>query len=364
MAAKRGGLLFAPQKKRHPGRLVALLLFLLTAGIVLGLNAVNNSQISLQKLQVSIAGMNQRYEGFTILHISDLHGRHFGEGQERLYQQIRLERYHAVCLTGDMTGKDGDYSALLELLDRMPSDVPVFLIPGDEDPEALNGRVPQRGVKADFITLAEEKGAIYLDSPQKVTFQGQTLWFSPASLYMTDLQAADFSLKARREELEAMRLAGFIGPEDEAALRAVDYQLKALERTQAARQEMKPDDVYVLMSHLPLNSEDVAGMQEGDRLERHAINFPGRISLILSGHWNNGQWRLPLLGPVYMPLSSRGLSDWMPAGGEAAGLAMVHGVPQYISPGLGASSVYPWWMPMRLFNRPQITLLTLTNRLI
>lgn len=74
---------------------------------------------------------------------------------------------------------------LLELLDRMPSDVPVFLIPGDEDPEALNGRVPQRGVKADFIALAEEKGAIYLESPQEGQHQGQNLWFSPASLYMT-----------------------------------------------------------------------------------------------------------------------------------------------------------------------------------
>ena len=364
MAARRGGLLFAPQKKRHPGRLVALLLFLLTVGIVLGLNAVNNSQIGLQKLQVSVAGMDQRYEGFTILHISDLHGRHFGDQQERLYQQIRLERFHAVCLTGDFTGQDGDASALLELLDRMPDDVPVFLIPGDEDPEPLNGRVLERGVKADFITLAEEMGAVYLDSPQKVTFQGRTLWFSPASLYMTDLQAADFSLSARRDELEAMKLAGFMEAEDEAALRAVNYQMETLGRTQAARLEMKPDDVYVLLSHLPLDSEDVASLQEGDRALRHSINFPGRVGLILSGHWNNGQWRLPILGPVYLPMNNRGLSDWMPAGGEAAGLAMVHGVPQYISPGLGASSVYPWWMPMRLFNKPQITLLTLTNRLI
>lgn len=46
----------------------------------------------------------------------------------------------------------------------------------------------------------------------------------PGKPVYDDLQAADFSLKARREELEAMRLAGFMGPEDETTLRAVDYR--------------------------------------------------------------------------------------------------------------------------------------------
>lgn len=363
MAARRGGLLFAPQKKRHPGRLIAVLLFLLTLGIILGLNAVNNRHVSLLKERVNIAGMNARLEGFSILHISDLHGRSFGDRQEDLYQQIRLERFHAVCLTGDLTGQDGDPSALLDLLDRIPSDIPVFLIAGDEDPAPLNSRTAEGGVKADFIALAEAQGAVYLDSPQKVEFAGQSVWFSPASLYMTDLQAASFALNARLEELEEKVRADIMEPQDEAALRAVSYQLEALARTEAAKEEMKPDDVYVLLSHFPLDSEDIAGLQEGERQERRAINFPGKVSLILSGHWNNGQWRLPVLGPIYLPKSDRDLRDWMPGGQEASGFAVVYGVPQYISPGLGTSAVYPWWMPMRLFNRPQITLLELTNRL-
>ena len=364
MAARRGGLLFAPRKKRHPGRWIAALLFLLSLGIALGLNAVNNSYVSLVKQQVSIAQLHTRLEGFTILHISDLHGRYFGDQQERLYQLIRLERYHAVCLTGDMTSKAGDPDALLALLDRIPSDIPVFLIAGDEDPEPLNSRVLSADVKADFIRLSEEKGAVYLDSPYKVEFQGQAVWFCPASLFTTDLQAAAFALNERREELEAQALAGFMGPEEEAALRAVIYQLEALKRSEEAGQEMKDDDLYVLLSHFPLDSEDVAGLQTGERLERRSINFPGKVSLILAGHWNNGQWRLPVLGPVYLPRQGWGNKDWMPEGKEVAGLSAVLGVPQYISPGLGVSVAYPRWMPMRLFNRPQITLLELTDRLI
>ncbi len=364
MAARRSGLLFAPRKKRHPGRWASALLFLFVIGILLGLNAVNNSYVQLIRQQVNVAGLPASLDGFTILHISDLDGIEFGDRQGNLHSQIRLERFDAVCLTGDLTGSGGDAAALLDLLDRLPQDVPVFLVPGDEDPEPLNARDPDRPLKADYIALAEEKGAVYLDRPHAVEHAGKTVWFSPASLYMTDLKAAAFALGERRDQLNAAAAVSGLTGEDQAALRAVNSQLDALQATEEARKAMKEDDTYVLLSHFPLDSEDVAGLQEGDRLERHSINFPGRVSLILAGHWNNGQWRLPLIGPVYLPSSGRGLGDWMPGRRELSGLSAVHGIPQYVSPGLGTSVAYPGWMPMRLFNRPQITLLTLTDSII
>lgn len=364
MAAKRSGLLFAPRRKRHPGRLTAVLLFLFVLGILFSLNMVNNRYVQLVRERVNIAGMDAALDGFTILHISDLDGQEFGEKQENLYQQIRLERFHAVCLTGDMTDGESGAQALLDLLDRLPGDVPVFFVAGDEDPEPLNGRDLSKGVKADFIALAEEKGAVYLDSPRLVEHAGRRIWFSPASLYMTDLKSASFALNQRKDELTAAAARSPLASADEAALRAVNYQLETLALTENAKKEMKPDDVYVLLSHFPLDSEEVSGLQEGERQERHAINFPGRVSLILAGHWNNGQWRLPVIGPVYLPKTGRGLGDWMPGGREVAGQSAVHGIPQYTSPGLGTSVAYPRWMPMRLLNRPQITLLELTNRII
>jgi predicted MPP superfamily phosphohydrolase len=40
------------------------------------------------------------------------------------------------------------------------------------------------------------------------------------------------------------------------------------------------------------------------------------------------------------------------------------GVTQHISPGLGTSSIYPFPMSMmRLFNRPAVTMITLTAKL-
>ena len=41
------------------------------------------------------------------------------------------------------------------------------------------------------------------------------------------------------------------------------------------------------------------------------------------------------------------------------GLSTIQGVTQYISPGLGVSDAYP--IPLRMFNTPSITILTLTS---
>ena len=363
--AKRGSRpLFAPQKKKHPGCLMGLLIFLFSLLLVFGLNAANNSYVTLLRQSVSLPAMNQAYEGFSILHLCDLHGANFGEKQERLFSQIRLEKYQAVCLTGDMLGKSKDVQPLLDLLEHIPDDVPVFLIAGDDDPQPLNRQADSPYIKADYLAKAEEKGAIYLDSPQKIIYQGKNIWFSPAQLFLTDLRAASFALSEHKAELEAKALSQPLNEQEQASLYSVNYQLELLEKSQEAKLEMKPDDVYVLLSHFPLDATDVASLHTGERLERKSVNFPGSVSLILAGHWNNGQWRIPFIGPIYVPSGNLGLRGWLPGDNEVSGLATVYAVPEYISPGLGSSDAYPWWMPMRLFNSPQMTLLTLTKRLL
>ncbi|NLC32204.1 MAG: hypothetical protein GX781_02780 [Clostridiales bacterium] len=364
MTKRRNRPLFAPQKKKHPGCLMGFLIFLFSLLLVFGLNAVNNSYVTLLKQQISVPAMAQSYEGFSILHLSDLHGASFGEKQERLFSQIRLEKYQAVCLTGDMLGKSKNVQPLLDLLDRLPDDIPIFIIAGDDDPEPLNRLSDKSDVKAGYIAKAEEKGAIYLDSPQKINYQGKNIWFSPAQLFLTDLKAASFALLEHKSELETRALAETLTAQEQSSLYGVEYQLGILAKLDEARLEMEPDDLYVLLSHFPLDATDVASLHTGERLDRKSVNFPGSVSLILAGHWNNGQWRLPFIGPVYIPSGKLGLRGWMPGDDEVSGLATVYAVPQYISPGLGNSDAYPWWMPMRLFNRPQMTLLTLTKKLL
>lgn len=66
----------------------------------------------------------------------------------------------------------------------------------------------------------------------------------------------------------------------------------------------------------------------------------------------------PLPGALKAP-DSANISGWFPQDNLIQGLSTIQGVTQYISPGLGVSDAYP--IPLRMFNTPSITILTLTS---
>lgn len=93
----------------------------------------------------------------------------------------------------------------------------------------------------------------------------------------------------------------------------------------------------ILLSHSPLIAEK--------------INREHGINLVLSGDTHGGQVRLPFLGPVYLPPRkgaknlSKGLAR-LPSG------AWIH-----VDSGYGTTEI-----PIRLFNRSQITFITVRNK--
>ena len=360
MRARRNRLLFASRRKSRPGCLMFVLLLAFLLGLGFGLNALNNGYPGLVQETVRLPGLDEDLEGFRILHISDLHAAEFGTAQERVKRLLGDQNYQAVCLTGDMVGLSGNTQPLLDLLDIFPDDVPVFLIAGDNDPPPLEMKAHgDSAVKADFVLAAEEHGAVYLDSPYQVTRGKRTIWFSPSILYTTDLEAAEFSLTQRKADLQAS--GEVYTPDGGAAARLVDYQLETLARSREAAALMRPEDMTILLGHFPLDDTAISQLHQGEREARKAVNFPGTVSLVLAGHWNNGQWRLPFGGPLRVPGSMLGLRGWLPGDDAISGLALVYAVYEYISPGLGASGAYPW-QPFRLLNKPQMTILKLSSR--
>jgi len=94
--------------------------------------------------------------------------------------------------------------------------------------------------------------------------------------------------------------------------------------------------VNLLLSHVPAFTHELLG---------------SIFDLVLCGHTHGGQIRLPLLPPLYMPRYS---GNYV-AGHYRVGPAST---PLYVSRGIGTSV-----LPMRLFCRPEITLLRLTSSL-
>lgn len=356
MARYREDTLFAGEKKKHPARWAALILLLIILIGTVVLNIVSNGNVALETPSVTIPTLGA---AFRILHISDLHGKTFGQDQYRLSLAWRQSSYSVVCITGDMIGPDGDTAPLNQLLDNLTESVPVLIIPGDEDPDPVLA-VPHENDTpfADWVLEAREHGAIYLDSPYAFSNSGVNVWFVPENAANLDLDVTQKTLETRRQQL----LLEADSPEKEARLRVVDYHEDRIKRIREARDQMREGDVFILLTHHPL--------QESVYENESSLTLNGlsgrqyKVNLVLAGHYNGGQVRLPLVGALYVPESSGlGSRGWFPDQKKVSGLGNVCGVAQYISPGLGNASVYPSWMMTRLFNPPTVTLLSLTTRL-
>lgn len=350
--------LFAPPKKKHPARGLIILLLAVIIAVTVVLNSINNSRVNLLTQKVTVPNLPASLENFRILHISDLHGLFFGPHQERIATALQDARYNVVCVTGDITGPDGNIDAFLALLDLFRDKAPVYFIPGDEDPApvAYSANDGGRG-KAAYVLAAESHGGIYLDAPVKIQVGRANLWLAPDWVYTLDYSASQSAYTARRDAL----LAQEPSPDREAGLAAVEYQLDQLSRIRAARLETLESDVHVVLTHHPLQPSALQSLQEWSPHDMES--YVRTVSLVLAGHYVGGQWRLPGIGAVRAPLSSGlGNHGWFPDDRQVVGLNTVMGVSQYISPGLGTSSAIG--LPgVRLFNTPAVTVLTLTSKL-
>ncbi len=346
------------RKPRGRGFSLLLIIILLIISIAFITNTVINRQVQLIKQSVTIPALPSALEGFKILHISDLHGALFGASQEGLSSTLKNQKYNIVCITGDLVGADGDFSALTQMLDILPDDIPVYFIPGDEDPAPIfSAAHSTNNVKAEYIMAAEKHGATYLDAPVSISAGSATLWICPDTYYNLDLDATRRTLLQYKDDLNSASPTA----DTAAALKAVEYRLDQTDRMEQARIKMLSTDTNIALTHVPFTEETIRTLRQWGK--ESETDFFKSISLILAGHYNNGQLRIPLIGPLWVP-ESFGLEggQWFPDPSRISGLTTLAGVSQYISPGLGSSKAYPW-LPLRFFNFPSVTIITLTTKL-
>ncbi len=296
--------------------------------------AFDNGRVVIKTQKVLVADLPKDLEGFTILHISDLNGKQFGPKQKHIGDALKNKRYNAVCITGDMVGKKGDYYPFFELLSALDTTKPVFFIAGNMDPTPVGARgVGYHTVLADWITSIQARGAVYLDAPASMKIGNSTVWFMNASQYSLDLTTA------------AAAYAAATTPEG-------TYYADAIARTIAAQKSMKETDLHIGLSHIPFQNDTVQILKTDDPDED---SFLRSADLVLAGDTVGGQWRLPFLGPVYA-------NGWFPDETIVSGYHYTgsNRSLQYISGGLGTSGTNP--LPgFRLFNTPEMTLITFTS---
>ena len=352
--ARRQQYIFSDEPRQGKGLLIgiAVVLVILLAGLVTA-NLAMTYTVSYTREYVTISNLPTDLDNFTILHLSDLNGAQLGDRQSAVKKAIGdRSSYGAVVLSGNMVGPGGDVQPVLDLLSQLPSGTPVLLLPGDGDP-ALYATTAHASLSAyaDWAVRLQEAGVILLDEPISIKAGKATIWFVPESLYTMDTVSTE---KAWQNQIDMLTAQVEPLSLDQAALkRTAEYQVQRMQRIREIIATIQDSHIQVAVNHMPLTIEGVA---ESRAWATNRIFSMSNVSLILSGGYCGGQWRIPGVGAVYVPELG-----FFPEDEKITGMGYLAGVWQHISPGLGAGTEYPWFMPMRLFNPPGATMLVLSG---
>jgi uncharacterized protein len=205
--------------------------------------------LAVRRYQVEIRGLPPAFDGFTILHLSDLHDKEFGTNGDELIGLIREEHFDMVALTGDLVvGHAPKLTPALDLVAglRAHANRPIFSVCGNHDwrlgrGAEFNGRLREAGVRV-------------------LTNSSVPLERGPDHIWIV----------------------------------GVDDPVTSRDHLDQALRDTNGDSPRLLLCHSP-------------QLYPQAVK--NGLDLMLSGHTHGGQIRLPLLGAAFVP-SMRFFPRW------------------------------------------------------
>lgn len=197
--------------------------------------------VAVRRYQVPVRNLPASFRGFTILQLTDLHDKEFGERGEDLLAMMRNLDFDIVALTGDLVvGEDPRLDAALDLVAGLGrfSKSTVYAVHGNHE-YAL-------GRSAEFTARLTKAGVRVLSNSALPINRGK----------------------------ERIWLAG------------VDDPVTRRDRLGEALSGTDPGSARVLLAHAPHPFPQAVG---------------AGVDLMLAGHTHAGQVRLPLLGAAYVP---------------------------------------------------------------
>lgn len=238
-----------------------------------------NNWITKTKFKVSSHSIPKNFEGFKIVHLSDLHNKSFGKNQEYLVNQIREENPNVIIITGDLIdSRRYNENIAMQFIEKATRIAPVYYVTGNHEMrsgrfEGLEEKLSGAGVR------------VLRNSWEKIDINGQSII-----------------------------IAGVDDP-----YIGIKYMEPTVmdEYLQEIKKDLDEDSFKILLSHRP------------ERIDSYADYG---FDLVFSGHAHGGQIRIPFLGGLVVPNQG-----FFPK--YTAGLHEVKATTMIISRGLGNSIV-------------------------
>lgn len=93
----------------------------------------SNTRIETEYFELYYDNLPASFDGFRIVHLSDMHANEFGKDPERLYNAIKKANPHIIVITGDLIGYSGDLDIVIPQLKRLVEISPVYYITGNHE---------------------------------------------------------------------------------------------------------------------------------------------------------------------------------------------------------------------------------------
>lgn len=272
----------------------ALTALFLLAALVIFLFWENNA-LEVTRLTVQSDRLPASFDGYRIVHLSDLHGKSFGKNQKNLLEQIKKAEPDLVVFTGDLAdSRRYNPEPGVCLLARLGDIAPVYYVTGNHEWSSGKFAVLEK-------SLTETGVKVLRNTCEIINQAGAELW----------IVGIDDPSEYSDGQSEAKKTGDKIGE----AVRGI-----------------KEDSFKILLAHRP---------------EHFPLYAECGFALVLSGHAHGGQFRLPVVGGLVAP--HQGIFPRYTAGKYTEGDSVM-----IVSRGLGNSL-----MPQRLFNRPEVVVITL-----
>lgn len=319
---------------------------LLATTVIAGYVIADNRRFKLKRQPICISNLPIDFENFKIVQISDLHSK----GMQGLANAVIEEQADIVLFTGDMfdTKREtyGNTKPVYDLIDAIAPHYfnQMYWVDGNHGLQAIKRTRGYKGAQVGRLTTVgeklKEKGVTILDQPISVKKGDSEIWLTP--------DISEKLLNDMTHEREVLKEKEMYYLEDKVAV-----EQKKLDRAMCMLKQT--DSPIICVNHYPLSTL----VTDKEWTKEYHIPY----DLQISGHYHNGQWT-PLGFPIFIPRTADGLkSGLFPSKEEASGLSIVHGIQQYTSAGLGASTPKGRVLQFRFMNTPTLDVLTLKRTL-
>lgn len=257
------------------------------------------------KLDVTRIKMKNNIKNrINILQLSDLHSKEFGKENKQLIKRIRLERPDIIVITGDLVDCSSKrYQEIVKFTEVINNIAPVFYIPGNHETRSEKYEEIIKNLKSSGVM-------VLMNEIREIDIRGTKV--NILGLVEKQGSADDYIKRAR----------GIFKYKDNSLI------FKELEER---------DGLKIVLCHYPENFKGIG----------ESSYYKYKFDLMFSGHAHGGQFRIPFIGGLYAP--AQGI---LPK--YTAGVHYGKNNRLIISRGLGNSG-----FPIRLFNRPEIVVVTI-----